>query len=208
MIMKKILFFLALILISSRTFAFDADFYDIDDNLIDSLDKLESIKTQGGSFTPQFVSDEQFNQAIEQMKPKPKKPWKLTKWLFGIKDEQLHQSQDIPTTSGPSEFDLMRDALSSNNLVSLYAPIVDDYGHIVPIGHYRVVQKNVAGVNYILLKQINKTFGCFKAYEEDDKEYNKAVVYSRIQHDTNSDFLKIIFSDFDKTYKAKAKIIK
>lgn len=202
---KVILFLISIIVLSSSAFAFDTDFYDIEYDL-DSLENLESIKTQGGSFTPQFVSDEQFNQAIEQMKGKPRKPWKLTKWLFGIKDEPV--DTPVETPSGPSEFDLMRETIKSNNLISLFTPVVDDFGHIVPAGHYTVLQHSANGVNYILLKQINKTFGCFRAHEERDKEFNGAVVYSRAIHNDASEYVQIIYSDFEKTYKTNAHILK
>ena len=204
--MKKLLLFIFFIFFAiSNAFAFDTDFYDVEYDL-DSLEKLESIKTQGGSFKPEFVSDEQFNQAIEQMKGKPRKPWKFTKWLFGIKDEPEVAPSNTP--AGPSEFDLLRETIKSNNLISLFLPVVDDFGHIVPIGHYTVIQQSANGQNYILLKQINKTFGCFKAYEEKDEGFEGAVVYSRAVHSDNSEFIKIIYSDFDKTFKANVKILK
>ena len=204
--MKKIILFLVIFFLNfSVAFSFDTDFYDIEQDL-DSLEKLESIKTQGGSFKPEFVSDEQFNKAIEQMKGKPREPWKFTKWLFGIKDNPQAEPQN-DVKSGPSEFDLMRDAMKSNNLISIFSVVSDDFGHVIPVGHYSVHHKKANGVDYILLKQADKTFGCFRAFKAEDKSYDKAVVYSRTTVDASEEFINIIFSDFDNTFKAKAKIV-
>lgn len=205
--MKKIILFLvALFLNFSVAYSFDTDFYDIEQDL-DSLEKLESIKTQGGSFKPQFVSDEDFNKAIDQMKGKPREPWKFTKWLFGIKDNPQAEAQsDTPAT--PSEFDLLKDAMKSNNLISIFSVVSDDFGHIIPVGHYSVHHKKANGANYILLKQADKTFACFRAYKAEDKNYDNAVVYSRTTVDPSEEYINIIFSDFDNTFKARAKILK
>lgn len=203
--MKKILIALVYILLTSAAFC-EEDFSSFDLQFLDNPFAGQS-----------FVSDKQFDEAVNKMTPKSKggskkEPKAFTRWFWGVKggDNSDNKGGEAPQY----EYSNMPSELGTKNILAkpvltLGAKIMDADGKILESGHYQTDLKKIDGQNYIVFMQGSQTVGRFKSLPATDNWEKNLIVYSRLVEvkSSGTSVYKIIFSNLEGTHQGYAQIV-
>jgi len=192
LIMKKILItFLSLLLFCPLCFAFDAldvtSNYEFDYRFIDN--PFEGQK---------MVSDKEFEQALEQATPKPRKGF--WNWIFR---KEAPEPAPVVDFRLPNEMNSFNDVLNKKPVIIIGPAIFDAEGNVLPPGHYQVSYKE----NNLELSQGTNVVGKLKARPSKDDYESSSIIYARIL-EVNENFVKIIYANIDGTHEGYARIKK
>lgn len=198
--MEKFLILIAAIFIFQLP-SFSADMIDVDYNFIDTA--FDGI---------QPITDKQFNDTINKLTPQPVENTfggKLKAFLFGRKYGV--NSSNTPIQEQNQNIDIggekkaIQDLKNGVQYIKLIASIVDVNNQIIPLGNYKIQEKNINNQPMLIFYQGYKEYGMLKLnkFNDVDKKGNE-IVYSRV--DILSDnLIRIVYSTLDDTKCAIAK---
>jgi len=177
------------------------DFSDIDYNF---------LETAFDGITP--VTNEQFEKTVNQLTPQPQDnsfKGKLKTFLFGRK----YGVEPAPKVD-QSEIDLGGEAKAISDMkngiyyIKLVVSLKNSQGNIIPLGNYKIQEKNIDNQDYLVFYQGQKDYGRLKlrSYDDSGKQGNQ-VTYTRVDI-VNDDIVRIVYSTIKETKCAYGRIYK
>ncbi len=190
---------LILILFLLTNFSFASDFLDVDYNFIDSA--FQGIKP---------VTNKEFDDTINRLTPKPVKNTflgHLKAFLFGreygVESKPALKEQQIDIGGDKKAID---DITNGIYYITLTAPIIGYQGKIIPLGNYKIFEKNVDSTPMLMFYQGRDQYGMLelKKFNDNLKKEND-IAYYRIDvvHDN---LIRIVYSTISDTKCALAKV--
>ena len=176
-----------------------ADMLDVDYNFIDTA--FDGIKP---------VTNKEFNDTINRLTPQPVDNTfggKLKAFLFGRKYgvEPAPKGQDKEVDIG-GEQKAIQDLKNGIYYIKLLVSVVGDNGNVIPLGNYKIQEKDVNGINKLAFYQGTKEYGTLnlRKYQDNLKKEND-LTYSRVDI-VNDEIIRIVYSTISDTKCAYAKV--
>lgn len=196
--MKKYLLILfSLILLNSFTLA--DSLLESDYNFIDTA--FDGIKP---------VTNKQFNDTVNKLTPQPVEEGfkgKLKAFLFGRKMgvEAQPNGQNVQMDIG-GEKAAIDELKNGIYYIKLLVNVIGADGNIIPLGNYKIKEKNEDNQSYLVFYQGEKEYGYLKLkkYEDNLKKEND-IAYSRVDI-VSDDYVRIVYSTITDTKCALAKV--
>ena len=183
--MKKFVLLIACSLIVSPVFAADTDF---DTDLWTNYNNDEIINN---AKEPQFITDEDFEKAIEQMDSKVNKWKNWAEKRKRPKGEEFSQSNETEIINNEQGED------ASLPVVSLPVELKIGEG-IVPVGHYQVQGEMVNGRPVLSLYQAHFLVAKIPAIETNEDFDQEEILFANwLSDDENPDRIKLIYGSLD-----------
>ena len=176
-----------------------AEYLDADYDFIDRA--FDGIKP---------VTGKEFDDTINKLTPQPVENTfggKLKAFLFGRKYgvEPAPKGQDKEVDIG-GEQKAIQDIKNGVYFIRISAPIIDCFGNIIPLGDYKIKEKNIDGSDLLVFYQGPKEYGSLKLKQYDDKlKEENDIAYSRVDI-VNDSVLRIVYSTLKDTKCAYAKV--
>ena len=184
---------------SSANIVKAADMLDVDYNFIDTA--FDGIKP---------VTNKEFDDTINRLTPQPVDNTfggKLKAFLFGRKYgvEPAPKGQDKEIDIG-GEQKAIQDLKNGIYYIKLLVSVVGDNGNIIPLGNYKIQEKDIDGINKLVFYQGSKEYGTLKLrkYQDNLKKEND-LTYSRVDI-VNDEIIRIVYATISDTKCAYAKV--
>ncbi len=176
-----------------------AEMLDVDYNFIDTA--FDGIKP---------VTDKEFDDTINRLTPQPIENtfWGKTKaFLFGRKYgvQPAPKGQDKEIDFG-GEMKAIQDLKNGVYYITLFVSVVGNDGNIIPLGNYKIQEKNVNNEDMLVFYQGAKEYGSLKLRKfEDNLKKEHDLTYSRVDI-INDNVIRIVYSTISDTKCAYAKV--
>ena len=194
--MKKILILLIALLIFSPVTKAEDDLIDLN---------MAEIDDAFNSSNRKYVSDQEFNRAINQVQQKRKGLIQKIKEKFTGKKIEDDEKFKNATPQGVGEMGKSaKDIINEKPYLLLPVALKDSFGKTIPQGHYQIEYKKVD--NTINFMQGNRNFGTLKTVQTVDNWNSNAIIYARIIY-PKENVAKVIFSNLDTCREGYAQII-
>ena len=198
--MKKVFIVVAILCLSIIPVK-SAEMIDVDYNFIDTA--FDGI---------QPITDKQFNDTINKLTPQPVENTfggRLKAFLFGrkygVEPQNQPQGQDKEIDIG-GEQKVIQDMKNGIQYIKLVVGIVGENNQIIPLGNYKIQEKNINNQAMLVFSQGYKEYGMLKLakFNDVDKKGNE-IIYSRVDILSDS-LIRIVYSTLDDTKCAVAKV--
>ena len=183
--MKKIILFLVCIFFITPVFGADTDF---NTDLWDNYNNDEIINTAKET---QFVTDEEFEEAIEKMDSK------INKWKNWAERRKKPKGEEF---SQSNETELINDEHGEDtSLPVISLPVELRIGDgVIPVGHYQVQGEMIDGKPILSLYQAHYLVAKIPAIETDDDFDKEEILFADwISNENVPDKLKLIYGSLD-----------
>jgi len=196
--MKKFLIFIATLFLIAMPAKSD-EMLDVDYNFIDTA--FDGI---------QPITNEQFEKTINKLTPKPVDnsfKGKIKAFLFGREYgvEPQPKGQNVEIDIG-GEQKAIQDLKNGVHYIKLIASIEAENNQIIPLGNYKIQEKNINGLKMLVFYQGHKEYGMLKLNKfEDNLKKENDLVYARVDI-LSQDAIRIVYSTLDETKCAVAKV--
>ena len=175
------------------------DSLDVDYNFIDTA--FDGIKP---------VTSKEFNDTVNRLTPQPIENTlggKIKAFLFGRKYgvEEPPKGQDKEIDIG-GELKAIQEIKNGVYYVRIVAPIIALEGQVIPLGDYKIKEKNIDNESRLIFYQGSKEYGSLKLKSfEDTLKNENDIAYSRVDIVSDS-ILRIVYSTLEETKCAYAKV--
>lgn len=172
---------------------------DVDYNFIDTA--FEGIKP---------VTNKQFDDTINRLTPQPVPDTfggRLKAFLFGRKMgvESQPKIQDAKIDTG-GEKKAIEDMKNGTYYIKLVVSVLAQDGSIIPLGNYKIQERNDENINYLVFYQGAKEYGKLRLQRYDDtKKGENDITYSRVDI-VDDNYVRIVYSTLKDTKCAMARI--
>lgn len=179
--------------------AFGAGSLDVDYNFIDTA--FDGIKP---------VTNKEFEDTINRLTPQPVPDTfggKLKAFLFGRKMgvDPKPKIEDTQIDTG-GEKKAIEDMKNGTYYIKLVVSVVSKDGNIIPLGNYKIQERNDDKTDYLVFYQGAKEYGKLKLQKyEDTKKGENDITYSRVDI-INDSYVRIIYSTLKDTKCALARV--
>lgn len=192
-------FFIVLLLLIGISPVYSSDMLDVDYNFIDTA--FEGIKP---------VTDKEFNDTINKLTPQPVEDTfggKLKAFLFGrkygVETPPVVKQENIDTGG---EMKAIQEIRNGIYFIRLTTPVIGLEGNIIPLGDYKIQEKNIENQNLLVFYQGSKEYGKLKLNPfEDNLKGKNDISYSRVDV-INDNLIRIVYSTLAETKCAYAKV--
>lgn len=196
--MNKLIYILAFLILGLPCRAVDT--IDVDYKFIDNA--FNGIKA---------VSDKEFNDTINKMTLQPAPTTfggKVKAFLFGRQrgvETPANEQKDEKFDNGGDK-KAIEDIKNGVSYITLGASIIGEGGKVIPLGNYKIKQKDVNGEHFLAFYQGHGEYGMLKLARFNDtmkKQYD--ITYSRVDV-LSDDMIRIVYSTIDDTQCAIARV--
>ncbi|MBQ8475597.1 hypothetical protein IJ531_00890 [bacterium] len=176
-----------------------SDMLDVDYNFIEHA--FENTKP---------VSEQDFQKAINAKTPQPVPDTfggKLKAFLFGRKygvdtlpPSKIEQSDPV------SEAQLIQEAKNGVYFIKLLASVVGEGGKIIPLGNYKIKEKEIDNKSMLVFYQGHEECGMLRLYRYNDtQKHEHDLTYSRVDI-VSPELIRIVYATLDDTKCALARV--
>ena len=196
--MKKFLIFATTLFLIAMPAKSD-DMLDVDYNFIDTA--FDGI---------QPITNEQFEKTVNKLTPKPVDnsfKGKLKAFFFGREYgvEPQPKGQNVELDIG-GEKKAIQDLKNGIHYIKLIASIEAENSQVIPLGNYKIQEKNINGSSMLVFYQGHKEYGMLKLKKfEDTLKKENDLVYARVDI-ISEHTLRVVYSTLEETKCALAKV--
>lgn len=176
-----------------------SEMLDVDYNFIDTA--FDGIKP---------ITNKEFDDTINRLTPQPVDNsfgGKLKTFLFGRKYgvEPEPKGQDKEIDIG-GEQQAIQELKNGVYFIKLIASVVGENDVVIPLGNYKIQEKNINNQAMLVFYQGHKEYGMLKLVKFEDKlKKQNDLIYSRVDI-VSDNLIRIVYSTLDDTKCALAKV--